>query len=205
MRGFWLFLYFTTTAFAQSRMPHACDQEWGVIAYYARMTNSTLNHVVRFDLGFSDANLVAYEVEHELACDNVLRETFRPIVGDMSVAFNSTFQDDPVGSIMGLNALLLFTWKGFPWDKSLVTTFSLIEGVSYMTDRPQWETRTAEKAQNDRRFLNFLGGEVTAALPQDPSWQLVYRIHHRSGVFGLYCPGIVGSTAIGMGLRHTFL
>jgi len=140
-----------------------------------------------------------------LGCQNVFRESFQPIVEHKSVAVNGTFQDDPSGSLVGVNTFVLFTWQNFPWNQSIVTTMSILEGVSYMSGHPQWETRDPQKALNDRRFLNFLGAEVTAAMPSDPSWQLVYRIHHRSGAFGIYCPGIVGSTAVGFGIRHTFI
>lgn len=203
IRGLSLFLsclFFSAVACADP-----CTPEWGVIAYYARMTDATLNRVVRFNMGFSDANLVAFELDRDFDCNNVIRETFKPLVGQVGIAFNGTFQDDPAGSLVGTNAFLVFTWKHFPWDRRLLTSISLLEGVSYMFGHPQWECRTTEKAQNDRRFLNFLGAEITAAMPTDPTWQLVYRIHHRSGVFGLYSPGIVGSTAVGVGLRHTFI
>jgi hypothetical protein len=34
-------------------------------------------------------------------------------------------------------------------------------------------------------LLNYLALEVGLALPRRPDWSLVYRIHHRSGIFGL--------------------
>lgn len=46
--------------------------------------------------------------------------------------------------------------------------------------------------------------ETTAALPMFPYLEAVARIHHRSGVFGLYGAGNSGSTAIGIGERVRF-
>jgi len=46
--------------------------------------------------------------------------------------------------------------------------------------------------------------EFDFALPHEPSWSLVTRIHHRSGVFGLF-GGVHGATnAFSLGIRYHF-
>ena len=45
--------------------------------------------------------------------------------------------------------------------------------------------------------------EATFALPRHPQWQLAYRIHHRSGIFGVYDTDS-GSNTVGLGLRYFF-
>jgi hypothetical protein len=45
---------------------------------------------------------------------------------------------------------------------------------------------------------------MTFALPNTPKWNLVFRLHHRSGIFGLF-DGIEGaSNAFGIGLKYKF-
>jgi hypothetical protein len=45
--------------------------------------------------------------------------------------------------------------------------------------------------------------EATFALPKYPQWQLAYRIHHRSGIYGVFDTDS-GSNTIGLGLRYFF-
>lgn len=204
-----IMLFASCSGFAQTAStwflgPADCHQHWGVLAYYARMTDRVMHQVLRFNISFARANIVAYELDRELACDNPIRRFLQPIVHQVNVAMNIAVQDDPNGPMFAVNPFLLLTWQYSLFPKTLITTFSIGEGVSYITGHPARETRDTERASNDRRFLNFLVVELTAASPEYPDWQLVYRIHHRSGVFGLYSPGIVGSTAVGLGIRHRF-
>jgi hypothetical protein len=46
--------------------------------------------------------------------------------------------------------------------------------------------------------------EAAFALPAYPQIQVVGRIHHRSGAFGLYRAGNTGSNAVGIGIRYLF-
>jgi hypothetical protein len=46
--------------------------------------------------------------------------------------------------------------------------------------------------------------EAAFALPDVPQWELITRIHHRSGTFGLF-NGVTGaSNAWGVGMRYNF-
>ncbi|MCB4429005.1 DUF3769 domain-containing protein [Synechococcus sp. MU1643] len=90
--------------------------------------------------------------------------------------------------ILGIGARL---WVQ-PW-----LSFSVIEGVSYNTDVSLYEKTFRE---NNSQLLNYLGFEVEAALSPDLS--LVGRIHHRSGVFGLYNGVSGGSNGYLLGLRY---
>ena len=46
--------------------------------------------------------------------------------------------------------------------------------------------------------------ELTIASPRYPRLQLVMRIHHRSGAFGLYHAGNTGSNDLALGIRYLF-
>ncbi|NKB47568.1 MAG: hypothetical protein GKR77_07255 [Legionellales bacterium] len=182
------------------------DTPWYVLAYYGQMTSTTLTRVVFFKEFATEkrTHLFSLEGGKTLTHANVVRRIFEPFVSDLDFALNFTLQDDPVGTIFQVNPFLRFVWKHFPWDRYVITTFAVGEGVSYSSKIPSRELRDTTKAANARRFLNFLMFEATFSLPQYPQWQLIYRIHHRSGVFGLYTPGIVGSTAMGVAVRYWF-
>ena len=79
-----------------------------------------------------------------------------------------------------------------PW-----LSFSFMEGISYNTDLSLYEKTYREKYS---QVLNYLGVEVEAAVSPDVS--VVGRIHHRSGVYGLYNRVTEGSNAYLLGLRY---
>ena len=54
------------------------------------------------------------------------------------------------------------------------------------------------------RLLNYILGEMTVAPPQVKDWSLVVRVHHRSGVFGLFDGVEGGSNVIGAGVKFHY-
>ena len=77
------------------------------------------------------------------------------------------------------NGLIIGRWKRFPWDKYLDTSLAVGDGLSYNTETSKIEKEDDEDAG---KWLNYLMFELTLGLPEYPSWNLVYRIHHRSSI-----------------------
>ena len=74
--------------------------------------------------------------------------------------------------------------------------------MSYTSKLSQREEQYA--SGETRKLLNYLSVEVGLALPSLPDWSLVYRIHHRSGIFGLM-GGLAGvSDYYTLGVRYRF-
>ncbi len=97
---------------------------------------------------------------------------------------------------------LLVRYHTFPWDKWLDNTLAFGLGVSATTEIPRRELQT-EKGKT-QRTLNYLAVELEFTLPRFPDTSLTYRIHHRSGVFGLY-GGVEGASDFYLlGLRQRF-
>jgi hypothetical protein len=91
-------------------------------------------------------------------------------------------------------------WVVFPWNKYLETSMAIGEGLSWATEIPALEK--ADPSNSDYSQLsNYILLEVTFAIPESP-WSLVTRIHHRSGVWGVY--GHSGSNVLEMGVRYRF-
>jgi hypothetical protein len=76
---------------------------------------------------------------------------------------------------------------------------AVVQGVSFNSSLSNFESTYRDQAS---QLLNYLAFEVEAAV--SPQWSLVGRIHHRSGVFGLYDGVEEGSNAYLLGLRHRF-
>jgi hypothetical protein len=99
------------------------------------------------------------------------------------------------------NALLVIRWLPFPWDDHVDTSFALGNGISYATEDPEIEEQAHD---NVSKILHYLMLELSFLLPNQAHWNVFVRLHHRSGVFGLY-NGVSGaSNALGAGVRYTF-
>jgi hypothetical protein len=76
-------------------------------------------------------------------------------------------------------------------------------GVNYATSISDLER---SKSGNDRgnNLLHYFSPELTFADPENKDLEFVARLHHRSGVFGLFNGVDGGSTFFSFGLRHHF-
>lgn len=91
-------------------------------------------------------------------------------------------------------------WMVFPWNRYVETTAAIGEGLSWATEIPALEKAEPTNSEN-AQLLNYLLLELTVA-PPESSWSLATRIHHRSGVFGVF--GHSGSNVLELGVRHRF-
>ena len=91
-------------------------------------------------------------------------------------------------------------WVTFPWNSYVPTTFAFGEGLSMATDIPDLERRDPSNSE-PAALLNYILLELTFALPNS-SWSVVARVHHRSGVWGLF--GHSGSNVLAAGIRYRF-
>jgi len=177
---------------------------YSVSAYYGFMTDKLLNQVLRFDINQRQAKLYAVEGDYRLSRQNKLNKIANLIYANIGLALNLTYERDPNGNIYEINPYLRLEWSTFPWNKYVMTTLSFGEGVSYASRIPDRELRTANHAENAKRFLNYLAFEAGFAFPKYPQYQILYRLHHRSACFGLYQSSNSGSTAIEIGFRYLF-
>ncbi len=99
-------------------------------------------------------------------------------------------------SLWETNFAVAVRWTHFPWDRYLDTSASFGQGVSFASERPVLEQPT-------RRLLHYMHAELEFRPPAHDRVALVGRLHHRSGVFGLY--GVTGgSNFLTLGLRYRF-
>lgn len=106
------------------------------------------------------------------------------------------------------NLLLVLRWLEFPWNRYLITSFAWGDGLSYATKEPPVEMDQHSinhgEDYDSSKFLNYMLFELALALPQIPEWNLIFRIHHRSGMFGLINGVHGGSNFLGAGLKYKF-
>lgn len=96
-------------------------------------------------------------------------------------------------------------FDGFPWKHLLYTSVGASIGVNYVSKLPASELPTL--TQPDRptsKLLHYFAPEIAFALPDRREHEVFARLHHRSGVWGLF-DGVHGaSDALVFGYRYRF-
>jgi hypothetical protein len=96
-----------------------------------------------------------------------------------------------------------FRYRGFPWDDVVTTSFAVSTGFNYATDVSEVEQDRARDGEGSQ-IMHFFAPEITFALPRHPQYELLFRFHHRSGVFGLVSDAWGGAQYGSVGLRWRF-
>jgi len=185
-------------ALAQSADPVAesadqKDRPWGLSVYYGVLTDATLMETITFDADFNSEFkfwVVALSKRIKKYSDNLDFEI------EGQIAKHSGGQDN-----MEFNGLLIARWKKFPWDGFVDTSAAFGAGLSYATDTPVFEEINYE---NTNQLLVYLLLELTFALPSTPQWNLIGRIHHRSGAGGTFNDVNGASNSVALGLKYLF-
>ena len=101
------------------------------------------------------------------------------------------------------NVAAIVRWKRFPWNHYLRTSIAIGDGLSYATEVPPLELQSHTNT-GATRFLNYLVIEMTVSPPQVQNWSIVGRIHHRSGIFGLFDNVKGGSNILALGIKFSY-
>ncbi len=166
---------------------------WVFSLYRGRWSKTTfLNILGRQKTDFRDSWITVAGVGKKLSR---LGSGFE-LEGEVNLGKHSGIQEH--GEV---NLLAALRYRNFPWDNYIDTSAAFGSGLSYAFSRPPIEVSGRNPVPS--RFLKYMMFEVEAALHRIPGWHLFFRIHHRSGVFGLI-RWRQGSNIIGLGLRGRF-
>jgi hypothetical protein len=91
-------------------------------------------------------------------------------------------------------------WITFPWNRYLETSVAIGGGLSVTSEVPVLEKRDPNNS-DAATLLHYLLIEAAIGLPNS-NWSLVGRVHHRSGIFGLFSHS--GSNVLAIGVRYRF-
>jgi hypothetical protein len=91
-------------------------------------------------------------------------------------------------------------WITFPWNRYLDTSIAFGGGLSVTSEVPVLEKRDPDNT-DAATLLHYLLIEAAVGLPNSP-WSLVARVHHRSGIFGVFSHS--GSNVLAVGIRYRF-
>lgn len=176
------------------------DWPWAVMLYSGQLQETSILNAFTLNAK-TGPEIFTAEVSREVPPDNLIRHYLQPVISTMALTANVAYINDPAGPIYEFNPYVQFRWENFPWDRFLVNTYALGWGISYDSRVSTWER---QDSNNSKKLLNYLMLETTLALPQVPQLQLVLRLHHRSGAFGLYGADNTSSNFLGVGIRLMF-
>ncbi|MFB3111611.1 MAG: hypothetical protein ACE10G_06225 [Gemmatimonadales bacterium] len=97
------------------------------------------------------------------------------------------------------NIPLIVRWETFPWNDVLDTSAAFGLGPSYASEIPKEEVT---KDGDSQRWLVYWLLELVMGLPET-DWRAVFRLHHRSGAFGIVADE-GGSNFLAVGLKRHF-
>lgn len=162
-----------------------------VLVYGAKYTPNRLVEIAVNDHSMEESYLVALAWNREFARSYSFLgwETEAQVVKHFKGQHNMEF-----------NALVVARWHEFPWNHRIKTTLAVGDGLSLASRKPKLEQERKPKAS---ALLNYLLFELTLAPPQS-RWYWSARIHHRSGIFGLFNGVDGGSNFIGSGVGYRF-
>ncbi|MBS0472189.1 MAG: hypothetical protein JSR60_14040 [Proteobacteria bacterium] len=86
------------------------------------------------------------------------------------------------------------------------TRFSVYDGPSYALDPPYTSIgyHSIVYPAQRKKFENYVTLEIAVALSADSNWDVVGRLFHRSGAWGLYTASDDDGLAFGAGLKYRF-
>ncbi len=108
-------------------------------------------------------------------------------------------------------AALYLRWKWFPWNDVVKTSFAFSTGLNYTTGISDYELRVSGNGEGSN-LMHFFSPEITFALPDRPDRELVFRMHHRSGIqddngapgLAIFNYADTGATFATAGIRYKF-
>ena len=164
------------------------NYKWFLSVYGGPHTDENLAQIAVLNANYSDGNYVAVAA--------LAREIYRyeqwlsfELEGQVGKHFGS---DNDHWEFVGL---ILGRWHPFPWDKYIDTSFAIGGGLSYFNELSQTEL---ERDDNAQKLLGYLAFEFTFGLPQYPRWNLMFRVHHRSGAKGLIGESVSNYSCFGL-------
>ena len=167
--------------------------DFAVTAYVGQMTDDAFGETLTGQSEFVDAYVV---------------------VGALSWTFARYFDDALSFELEGqigkwfknqknleFNLPVAIRWSKFPWNQYVATSLAFGVGPSYATRTPASEVDIHD---DSKKFLVYWFGEIALG-PPESNWAGVFRIHHRSGAFGLLADrGEGGSNTLALGLKYRF-
>ena len=162
--------------------------------YVGRISNANAWHDLLTSPGqaeFVDAYLAVAALSREFA-----RQRNGDVTWDVEGQVGYNFGDQ---SHWEFNGAFGPRWHAFPWSSSVKTSAAFLFGLSMATEVPEIEV----ELEGDSEKLMIYWCMELAVGPPRGDWSVSWRLHHRSGGFGLFAED-GGMNALALGARIGF-
>jgi len=195
-------LFFTALLFLAASTPARENPErgeWDLVLYTGKYTETTLVSILASQkTKYRDSYIFSGGLNYLMGTD-IRPWTFE--TEGMLVAHFGIMKHLEVSGMLLARARL---------SRRLPLTFAFGEGLSLAARRPDLESPDPNFAelrfrkQKTNRLLNYLMVELSWSLAGGPRHPRVFmRVHHRSGIYGTYCPPVCGSNFIAYGMKFS--
>lgn len=167
---------------------------WFASLYAGKYSDTVLIENIRFDHDFENSNVYVLSVGKEVA----RYKQWIALEVEGQAGHHTGRQDH-----QEINLAFTLRYLPFFWDHIVDTSFAFGNGVSYATKIPALEEEAAGE-DDTNQWLYYILVEWAFSLPKYPQWDLFWRIHHRSGVYGRIAGDEAVSNFVGIGLRYRF-
>jgi hypothetical protein len=169
--------------------------KWSITAYGAVLTRAPIEEAL-FNASEIDESFkfIALAIGRQIVC-------YKNIDLELEGQVVKHFENQ---NHMEFNALFIVRWLKFPWNNYINTSFAIGDGLSMATKIPKLERELHDDRSGVSQLLNYLLLELSFSLPNTPQWNLIGRLHHRSGVAGIFNGANGGSNGLGLGIKYKF-
>lgn len=166
------------------------EKEWAVTVLGGRYAGKEFRDMFEGD-GFKDSYTAGLSIAYQFT--DWGKHMRWELEGQMLQHFGEQKMVEFAGSIN-------VRWITFPWDRYLDTSVAFGGGLSVTSEVPVLE-KSDPRSSEAATLLHYLLLEAAVGLPNS-DWSLVGRMHHRSGIFGLFSHS--GSNVLEIGVRYRF-
>ena len=187
-------------AAADMRLLAPCDGDCAVAVYGGTYVENSMERILLTDpeppwtWDYRDDHILALTLSRQVATLG------RGFTVEAEVGLGKRFGRQSETEVWGAAYL---RYRSFPWDRFLVTSVAVSTGLNYASDISDVERNRARDDTGDR-LMHFFSPEITFALPEAPDREILFRLHHRSGVFGLVSDAWGGVQYGSIGIRYRF-
>lgn len=180
---------------------HAFDKVF-VQGYYGQVADMSLQNFFESPgrtTDFKDANMLT------LGCggETLFWEDRFSLGGEVNGSYHWGYEHQEFGEV---SVALFLRWYKFPWQTKILRSISVGDGLSYVTDYPEYEIDLGGGKGEDamrEHLLNYLFIELAFGISEQID--VFLRLHHRCTVWGFFGPPNPGGVTFpSLGVRYTF-
>lgn len=191
-KPFWILIFLASLLLPADAFPLFAHEKWFASLYGGIYSDTSLIENLYFKTATENSYISVISLGRELS---VHEETIAvEIEGQLGLHYGTQNHQE-------INCAIILRWLSFPWDNYVDTSFAIGNGISYATVSPVIEIENADNGKTNQ-WLYYLLVEWAFTAPYQ--WEFFWRIHHRSGIYGLIADSNAGSNFIGFGIRFRY-